>query len=152
MVLIIVGGWGAMHSMIFFSQDTLRTARDVLDDTCQKREIDIGGTRVRVWVADTPEKRERGLMFVESLHDEEGMMFVFEEAAPRTFWNQHTLIDLDMVWVRNGTVIGVSALSHIEGATPTLVSSPGEADMVFELPRGWAEHHGVTIGAGIHML
>ena len=57
------------------------------------------GARVSVELALTPEAQARGLMFRETLPRDEGMLFVFQEEAPRTFWMKNTLIDLDMVFL-----------------------------------------------------
>ena len=75
-----------------------------------------GGKNVTllVKIADTDETRTKGLMFVESLDNYKGMLFVFDDEAKRTFWTKNTLIPLDMIFVAaNGTVVGV-----VEDAKP----------------------------------
>ncbi len=65
-------------------------------------------------VADTPQERAVGLMFRESLPQSQGMLFIFEDEAPRSFWMKNTLIPLDMIFMDgNGTVVGV-----VENALP----------------------------------
>ena len=62
-------------------------------------------------VADTPSKREHGLMCVRSLPPRTGMIFVFGDGDNyRDFWMKNTLIPLDMVFVsKNGRVNEVRA-------------------------------------------
>jgi uncharacterized protein len=57
------------------------------------------GARILVEVADTTEKRARGLMFLESLPRDRGMLFTFAEAQPWTFWMKNTRIALDIIWM-----------------------------------------------------
>lgn len=57
------------------------------------------GTRVSVEIADSDERRSRGLMFRDRLPQNEGMVFIFEEPGFYPFWMQNCLISLDMIWL-----------------------------------------------------
>jgi len=57
------------------------------------------GFRVEAELALTPEAKEKGLMFRTELAPDRGMLFVFGETAPRSFWMKNTYIDLDMVFL-----------------------------------------------------
>lgn len=59
----------------------------------------IRNTCINTRVADTYEERERGLMSVERLPQDEGMLFVFDEEDIYIFWMKNTLIPLDMIWI-----------------------------------------------------
>jgi hypothetical protein len=61
-------------------------------------EIDIDDTKLLVAVADTPELRRSGLMFVEDLGDIDGMLFIFEEDTSGGFWMKNTLLPLDIAF------------------------------------------------------
>ena len=56
-------------------------------------------TSLNVEVAETPDERERGLMYREKLNIENGMLFVFPEEDYRGFWIKNTLIPLDIIFV-----------------------------------------------------
>jgi uncharacterized membrane protein (UPF0127 family) len=71
------------------------------------------GRRILAEVADTTEKRARGLMFKESLASDRGMLFTFADAQPWTFWMKNTRIPLDIIWMdRNKKII------HVERNVP----------------------------------
>ena len=53
-----------------------------------------------VEVARTPEQQERGLMFRQSLGDNQGMIFPYDPPVPASFWMKNTLIPLDMIFIR----------------------------------------------------
>jgi uncharacterized membrane protein (UPF0127 family) len=60
--------------------------------------VDLNGRSWRVAVADTPELRSQGLMRVTDLGDVDGMLFVYEELAPVSFWMKDTVIALDVAF------------------------------------------------------
>lgn len=54
---------------------------------------------VNVQIADDNNERARGLMFVESLDENAGMLFVFEREGYLAFWMKNTLIPLDIIFI-----------------------------------------------------
>ena len=63
--------------------------------------IDNGEEKIRVdvEVADNDEERMQGLMFRESLGENSGMLFVFDNKAKYAFWMKNTLIPLDVIFI-----------------------------------------------------
>ena len=57
------------------------------------------GVRLLAEVADTPAKRARGLMFLDRLAPDRGMLFIFEESGEWSFWMKNTKIALDILWL-----------------------------------------------------
>ena len=52
-----------------------------------------------VYIAQHPEQRSQGLMFIESMGTYEGMLFVYPESARISMWMKNTLISLDMLFI-----------------------------------------------------
>ncbi len=99
---------------------------------------------VKVELADTPEKRERGLMFRKELPDGQGMLFLFDEEGEHSFWMKDTLIPLDLIFVDSaGKVTGIVARARPLTLEPR---SGGPSRMVLEVPGGWAATNGVRVG------
>ncbi|HEX6261256.1 MAG TPA: DUF192 domain-containing protein [Actinomycetota bacterium] len=60
---------------------------------------------LRVAIADTDEERTRGLMKVEEMPDDVGMVFLHEEPTESDFWMKNTLIPLTVaVWDESMTI------------------------------------------------
>lgn len=52
-----------------------------------------------IWLAQTPEQQEQGLMFVRDLPANRGMLFVSEQPRVFRMWMKNTFIPLDMVFI-----------------------------------------------------
>jgi len=96
------------------------------------------GTRIQVELADTDEKRARGLMFREQLARERGMLFIFSEPGQWSFWMKNTKVSLDILWLDQKKKI-VDLAENIPGCVgePCLQYQPAhEATYVLEVPAG----------------
>jgi len=99
---------------------------------------------VQVEVADTPAKRERGLMFRKELADGQGMIFLFDEDEEHSFWMKDTLIPLDLIFADSaGRIVGIVAQARPLTLEPR---TGGRARTVLEVPGGWAARNGVRVG------
>jgi uncharacterized membrane protein (UPF0127 family) len=100
---------------------------------------------VAVEVADTEQQRERGLMARKHLDENAGMIFIFPDSAPRTFWMHNTEIPLDMIFVDPSfRVIGIVANAAPE--TDTLRSVEGNSKYVLEVNGGFCAKNGIKPG------
>jgi uncharacterized membrane protein (UPF0127 family) len=98
-----------------------------------------------VWIADTPERSEQGLMFLQWLPTDQGMLF--PQDAPRVMhmWMKNTLIPLDMLFIDDrGRIVSIH-----EQATPRsedIISSPAAVKAVLELAGGQCATLGIRVG------
>lgn len=100
---------------------------------------------VQAEIADTIEERSYGLMNRASLEEDAGMIFIFEEAGPHSFWMKNTLIPLDMIFIaENMTIVDIH-----KNATP-LSEEPiipcADCKYVLEVNGGFCDKNGITIG------
>jgi uncharacterized membrane protein (UPF0127 family) len=72
------------------------------------------GAIIQAEIADTTEKRAKGLMYRDSLAKDRGMLFTFAEPQLWTFWMKNTRIPLDIIWMD-----GKKRIIHIERNVPT---------------------------------
>ena len=104
-----------------------------------------GDHAFHVEVVDTPETRAKGLMFVQDLAEDAGMLFDFKEERPVSFWMQNTYIPLDMVFVgADGVVKTVHA--NARPMDTTSIPSGAPVQFVLEIPAGVAAKIGLQPG------
>lgn len=110
-----------------------------------------GGTLIHAEIADTARKRAEGLMYRDHLDKNRGMLFMFDEAQPWTFWMKNTKIPLDIIWMNERRQI-----VHIESNVPICTRTddgcrqykPNEPALyVLELGGGMAEQFKLQKGA-----
>jgi len=100
-------------------------------------------------VADDEDEMMRGLMFRNHLPSNAGMLFVFDNEEPRTFWMKNTLIPLDMIFVDSSFKI-VDILENVppcdQGNECPLYPSDRPAQYVLEVNGGFVEENGIKVG------
>ncbi|HLI11926.1 MAG TPA: DUF192 domain-containing protein [Alphaproteobacteria bacterium] len=98
-----------------------------------------------VEVANTPEARERGLMYRKSLAADAGMLFDFREPTPIAMWMKNTLIPLDMLFIDDhGRIVRVVERAVPLSLTPIPSGQPVLA--VLEVASGTAARLGIKPG------
>ena len=71
-------------------------------------KVVFDSTSFDVSIPETPEEFQRGLMYVESMPDSEGMLFIFKKQGHKSFWMKNCLIPLDMIFMdENMTVVDI---------------------------------------------
>lgn len=117
------------------------------------QKVKIGENTFNVEIANTPEKKMKGLMFRSSLDNDRGMIFPFEEEAEKRFWMKDTLIPLDMVFINKEKVI-----VNITTATPCKempcmnYESGAPAMYVLEINAGETAKRNIKIGDKIEII
>lgn len=124
---------------------------------CDYRQTDVtlpDGFVIRVRLADTPQKTEKGLMFVKHLPEDEGMLFVFEQEGVHYFWMKNTLIDLDIIFLSaDGKITQLyEKVPHTYTYTPDaeVPRVAGQAQYVLEAAAGTISRHGLKSGDKIN--
>jgi len=119
------------------------------ETTLRRARVRVGMQVIRAEVADTFEARARGLSGRRQLPEGHGMLFVYARAARHGFWMPDMHFDLDIVWIRDGRIVDVTAdIPHEPPADGELpVYRPDEpASLVLEVPAGTAARHGWAPG------
>jgi uncharacterized membrane protein (UPF0127 family) len=98
-----------------------------------------------VWVADTPERAQQGLMFVSDLPDGRGMVFPLATPRVETMWMKNTYIELDMLFIgADGHVTKIIERAH--PMSTSILSSDTPVSAVLELKGGEVAKLGLKVG------
>ena len=113
------------------------------------------GTTIQAELAATAEQVTRGLMFRTELAADRGMLFVFPDTQPRSFYMFQTLIALDIIWIDAGRrIVYISRdTPPCPSRNPSQCPTYGEgapAQYVLELAAGQAAAHELKVGASLN--
>lgn len=112
----------------------------------------LGNQTFELEVAKTRQQEALGLMYRTFLPSNRGMLFLFSPPQPVQFWMKHCRISLDMIFLRQGKVIAISANTPPCTADPCPVYGPDEPiDQVIEIRGGQAASLGITVGASVEV-
>ena len=106
--------------------------------------LKIGKHTLTVEVVDTPEKRERGLMFRESLDADKGMLFIFEKEQRVAFWMKNTEIPLSLAYISKSGHI--REIHDLEPLSLHAVQSTYSVLYALEVNRGYFSEKGIKVG------
>ena len=101
-----------------------------------------------VEVADTKQQQEKGLMFIKDLPVNSGMLFIYKDEAPRSFYMKNTYIPLDIIWMDKEKKV-VFIKKNAEAAkldVYEMIQPQEEAMYVLELNAGSSDKIGLKIG------
>jgi len=117
------------------------------DDAKPDAWLEIKGRRVSVEIARTAAEQAKGLGEREALAWDHGMYFEYSTPAFYSFWMKGMRFSIDIVWLRDGRIVGFETNIPFEegGNGPTL--RPRElVDAVLEVPAGYSVASGWGIG------
>jgi hypothetical protein len=104
----------------------------------------FGVDTVLAEVAATPEERADGLMYRDEVLDGTGMLFVFEDSRPRSFWMANTYVALDIAYMDPSyRIVDIIAMEPL-----VTDSYPSNAPAMFglEVRQGWFAEQDIGIG------
>lgn len=111
----------------------------------EQRQVTVGTQRLTLDVARTADEQRTGLARYDALPEDRGMLFVYGQAMTPSFWMKDMRFPIDIVWLRDGRVVGIDAnVPADDGATHYVPDEP--VDAVLELGAGRAHVLGITEG------
>jgi uncharacterized protein len=87
-----------------------------------------------------------------SMPEDSGMVFLFDPPRPVNFWMYHTLIPLDMLFIKKNKIVKLfenvpPCKSEDPKGCPTYPDGPGvEVTEVLEVNAGYAKRHNIKEG------
>jgi uncharacterized membrane protein (UPF0127 family) len=97
-----------------------------------------------VEVADETEERQRGLMNRDSLPEDAGMLFVYEDDTGTGFYMKDTTVPLSIAFISaGGSIIDIQ---DMEPLLEEVHSSPAPFRYAVEVNQGWFERNDVRVG------
>ncbi len=148
-VVLSLSGGGAMAQ-----RQPVPPWREPLPPARTTAEIVVGDTIVPVDLAITRDEQSLGLGYRNGLDADSGMLFVFEDASPRSFWMMGMRFCLDIVWIAGDQIVGAADSvcppppGTAVGDYPTYPSGV-PVTHVLEVNAGWLADHGYGAGTPV---
>ncbi len=112
--------------------------------------VQVNGHKLHVYIARTIQEKEKGLSGHARLHENQGMLFMFDHADIYSFWMPDMKFPIDIIWIRKNIVQEITTLGIPEKDTPIPRYTPIEkADMVLEIDAGLAQKYTIVKGTSI---
>ncbi len=106
------------------------------NDTIQQFDIEF---------AESDYEIETGMMYRKSIPKNTGMLFVFNDSRPRSFWMKNCFVSLDMVFIAtDSTVVSIQKNTPIQSELSQ--PSEGPAQYVLEIEGGMSDAIGIEKG------
>jgi len=100
---------------------------------------------INIEVADNDAEREQGLMYRDTMEENNGMLFLMEKEEMQAFWMKNTILPLDIMFVDSERrIINIQknckpfSLEQLPSARPALY--------VVEVNAGYADKYGIKAG------
>lgn len=101
--------------------------------------------KIDIEIAENDEERSRGLMYRKSMDDSKGMLFIFENEKPESFWMKNTIIPLDIMFVNSKREI-VKIHKNTTPFSENSLPSVKPAIYVVEVAGGYTDRYGIKEG------
>lgn len=101
--------------------------------------------KVNVEIARSIYEHSKGLMDRTTLPHDDGMLFIFEEMEPRSFWMRNTRVALDIIYVDNNRKV-VSIQKNATPMSDESLPSTGPAQYVVEVNAGFSDLYNIKPG------
>jgi len=113
-------------------------------------KLTIGHQALTAEVAANDEQRSIGLMYRFSLPPDHGMLFVFEQVRPLSFWMRNTYIPLSIAFIdASGRILNIEEMAPQNDRSTWSVAP---ALYALEMRKGWFAQKGIKPGAIVQGL
>lgn len=112
---------------------------------------------IQAELVTTSREQTLGMGGREVFPDGTGMLFVYKTPGERIFWMKRMQIPIDMLWIHQGQIVAVE--HQVPPPSPMIQDKHLKryghgivADMVLELPAGYARRHSIHVGQSIRLI
>ena len=103
--------------------------------TLKKAETDSIIATLDIEIADDEYQSQTGLMYRKGMANNQGMLFIFEDEQPRSFYMKNTEFSIDIIYINSDKEI-VSIQKNAKPYDSTSLPSEGAAQYVLEVNAG----------------
>lgn len=118
----------------------------------RRTTVEINDIQITAWVADTQKARETGLMGMQNINEDEGMLFVYETPGEYPFWMKNTPMQLDILFISSDMrITSIQTMEPCVEEPCKLYSPPSAILYVIEVKGGFAARNNVAVGQTVRI-
>lgn len=124
------------------------TACNTIPQDSSLKTIEVGDTKVKVEIANTPQLKAQGLSNRQSLSQNQGMLFVFNNYSKPGFWMKDMQFPIDIIWIKDNTIVDITKNIPPPKVGESLKSyyPQDNTNYVLEVNAGWCDDNKIKIG------
>ena len=101
--------------------------------------------KIDLELAENDDERMQGMMYRKTMDDGKGMLFIFEQEEPQSFWMKNTIMPLDIIYVNSRKEI-VKIFKNTTPFSEKSLPSEKPAIYVVEVRGGFTDRYGIKEG------
>ena len=101
--------------------------------------------QIDIEIADDPDKIETGLMYRRSLPENAGVLFIYKQPQPLSFWMKNTYIPLDVIFIDKDMKI-ITIHKNVKPLSEDSIESYVESMYAIEVNAGFCDKYRIQIG------
>ena len=102
-------------------------------------------SKINIEIAETPEEKNQGLMYRRSMADTLGMLFIYSQPQPQSFWMKNCYFSQDIIFVDENLRIVTIQKNTVPFSEKSLPSSK-DAQYIVEVVGGFSDRNGIKEG------
>lgn len=142
-VFNVVPIWASGSQSLYHNRDLIYSAQ-----VCFQKQKSQFSPCIDTALAQTAWQHALGLMYIQNLPTDKGMLFIFKTSKPRSFWMANTLLPLDMIFVNAQKRI-IHIHHHALPYSHQAIDSHGPVRYVVETNAGYTNEHNIHKGMSI---
>ncbi|MCK7592038.1 DUF192 domain-containing protein [Subsaxibacter sp. CAU 1640] len=153
--LITIVGLGILSFSVSSCKEEKKTVKPVVINFKKEGELTIKKAAndsiiktIDIEIADDDYQTQTGMMYRDSMEDNQGMLFVFQDARFHSFYMKNTRIPLDIIYIGADKKI-VSFQKNAKAFDETSLPSEAPAQYVLEINAGLADKWNLAVGDSI---
>jgi uncharacterized protein len=117
---------------------------------CSADYLVVENVKIKVEIADSLEEKMQGLMNRESLGENEGMLFIFDDEDYYSFWMKNTLIPLEIIHIdENMEIVDIIHAVPCEEEPCESYKAIEMSKYVLEVNEGFSGKNNIRIGSKV---
>ena len=128
--------------------------KNFVESICQQNfiNIEINKQEFHLKTACSNEEKQKGLMFVESMPENEGMIFVYDKPKPLSFWMKNTYIPLDILYLnKSSNSLIVEDIHNMQPLDLSPIKANKDVQFAIELNQGTANQYNIINNQHIYL-